>query len=210
MVMRMRQSGAAIGALYYKEPTTNVCRPMPMGTTGYSYGEYVDDAQFAPWLVEWVPVGTRLERMDIIADGARYPVGLFRDTQLQTQCSFNTYVQNACAPLSTVEQPVANAWGLKLFTSSSCAATSQVDYAIVDKFSTTNTCNPPQGQPRYAMKQDTAGNFEFYRIGTLMSGNFFVQYSGDMTCMPIPATSTVYSIGASVMGELVTGTEGQL
>ncbi|MGE0549489.1 MAG: hypothetical protein AB7O24_19560 [Kofleriaceae bacterium] len=207
-VVRIRQAGSALGSVFYRD-AMNVCQAMPTGSSGYAVGDYVDDSQFAAMNAEWVPAGSRLERIDALLDGARFPIGIWRDTLLQTDCAFNSYVTDRCAPLSTLEQPVANAWGFKLYAAGNCPETSVVDYAVVDKF-IVSACAEPQGAPRFAMKEDPDRGFEFYRVGNVVPGTFYIKYSGGSTCDQLPATSTVYEIGAGVTDELVSGTEVQL
>lgn len=203
---RVRTVGAELPGLFTKS-SAGACTAVPSVFTTYSVeGEFIPEEMFEEMTYAFAPSGTRLMRRDIVVGGARVPTTTFHDTQLDMMCQFELSADGIyrCTPgFGTDSELVANG-EYQVYTTADCSG-ARGNLALT--FPQTTPCSQP-GAPRFVRIRDSGTGYNSYaRVGNVANGSFYSKSSDASPCTPVSASSMVYQIGASIMGELVTATD---
>ena len=167
------------------------CGPADPGAAKtYQVGPVVSVFSFAQLERDNVPVGSRLERADLVSGGLRLFSGKWLDTMLNTPCSFQTADDASirCLPASTLESPVAQL--TSAFTDAACAT------AAISVGSAATGCG--LGAPTYVV--DPAGPNRIYQAGEKQAVPLYLTTTG--ACAPAPADHDYYAVGAEVTPDM--------
>jgi hypothetical protein len=155
-----------------------------------------EPARFAALDEVRVPLGGRLERIDLVGDGLRVDQPLWYDTEMEAACDFRFPIGGVfrCLPgPSSAPQAQVSAY----FTDSSCAG------PAVERATFADGCGSAP-EPRYALRFQ--GGLALFALGEPVRERL---YTGDgKFCSAIPDVVRVWTVGAEIpFGSLVAGTE---
>lgn len=170
------------------------CGPADTGAAKtYQVGPVVSVFSFAELTADNVPVGSRLERSDLVAGGLRLFRGQWLDTMLNTPCSFQAAADGSvrCLPAGTLQAPVAQL--TSAFTDAACAT------AAINVGSVATGCG--MGTPTYVV--DPAGPNRIYQAGALQTVQLYLASGG--VCAAAPADRAFYAVGAEVTPDMFVG-----
>ena len=192
---RVRPLGAQIAGPYYQDGFDG-CVAADSSSIFFSVAEEaVDPATFATLAAERVPVGGRLERIDMVGDGVRARLPEWYDTELGVACTFRQTADGAmrCVP-GGAEAPQGRV--RTYYSDASCSGT--VELATYDE--------PCEGAPTPAFVVRSVGSgLRVARIGQPATAAIY-EDAGDF-CAQV-STTNVFTIGAEVpLNTLVAGSE---
>ena len=178
------------GSFYYMGTT---CTPLGAGYDVFTVGSHVPPTELAEITEERHPVGGRLERVDLVGDGARIHKDLWFDPELDSACWFRRSGADdawRCVPVSRPGRPIASRGSVRNgFSDAACTAAVQ---AVAEDCSGV--------APGYVV--DSGDDQRVYPVGAKLAQ--FYQSAG--TCVPIDGTW--YQTGAALPFEnLVPATE---
>jgi hypothetical protein len=183
------------GPLYADSP--DGCVATAPGNLYVALGPTVAPASFADLEVERVPIGARLERMDMIGDGVRVAQPTWYDGELDVACRFDVSTDGAlrCLP-GTTDAPEARV--VDVWSDPECTGPSSQLAEFEDRCET-------GAEPKY-VRNTTTTAVTVHAIGQPVTGTRYV-YSGGF-CTTESAPARLYTIGPEVApGSFVAGVE---
>lgn len=193
---RVRPLGPQIAGPYYQDSSDGCVQASPSTIFFSVEEEAVDPATFAPLAAERVPVGGRLERIDMVGDGIRARLPEWFDTELGVTCSFRLTADGAmrCVPGGT-EAPQASV--RTYYGDTDCGG--GVELATYTE--------PCDGAPTPTFVVRNPGNgLRVFRLGQPATGALFEDQGG--FCGQVSSSAHIFTIGAEVpLNSLVSGSE---
>ena len=183
---RMHELGAQVAGTFYL-PGFDTCELAPADRQFHEIGAAVDPSGFAELAYERVPVGGRLERVDVVGDGVRLDRPSWYDTELEVPCEFRLTAGSSlrCLP-GTIDLPEA---GLASFHTDPLCKSQSAEYASFG-----DPCMSGR-QPRFVMSF-RSGGYRAYELGRPVEETLYTS-SGDV-CSTVPSTVQVFTVGAEM------------
>lgn len=168
------QRGDALsGPVYYSSGGT--CQALGAGETLYEQGPHVAPDQFVALSEERVPVGGRLQRVDLVGDGVRVHKDLWYDPELDSDCSFKRTLNDVlrCVPVARPGAPVPSRGAIINYYYGDPGCTQTVSAVTAD-------CSGVM--PRYVV--DSGNDYAVYKVGDEVT----VYYNQGSGCAPVDGT----------------------
>jgi hypothetical protein len=192
----VRALGAQLAGPYYQDTFDGCVQASPSSIFFSVAEEAIDPSTFAPLGAERVPVGGRLERIDMVGDGVRARLPEWFDTELGATCAFRLTADGAmrCVP-GGGEAPQAHV--RTYYRDTECGGA--VELATYDE--------PCDGAPVPTFVVRNPGNgLRVFRLGQSATETLYEDQSG--FCGQVSSTANIFTIGNEVpLNSLVGGSE---
>jgi len=189
---------AMAGTLYWELSGTCEQFALYEGETAHRLGAAVSAGSFAAFARDWVPLGGRLERGDLVDEGGlRFHRFSMRDTEMDHICAFALAADGTerCLPWDAPDLPVA--YVDSRYRDADCTQAVSVAIAI-------DACEGDPA-PRLATSWEPDGTTRVYELGPHAAGPL---YEMGTACTEVADLGAIYALGAEVAPDrFVSGSE---
>jgi len=193
----VRALGEQLPGSFYFEGSEG-CEAIPPGNLYFTLGALVDPSSFAALETERVPLGARLERMDMVGDGVRVAQHDWYDGEREVACKFDLATDGAlrCLP-GTTDVPEARV--TDVYADPKCEGAASQLALFEDRCAT-------GAEPKYVRDTRSGSAVAVYAIGQPVADTRYVVSAG--FCTSVSAPSRLYTIGPEVSaGSFVAGVD---
>jgi len=194
-VQRIRAMGDPLDELYWTTP--GECSPTPNSFEYFRIGPAVAPDSFAALSTTETPVGDRLLRLDLTADGGvRFPSGLWRDPTMGADCRFEVAADGAtrCLPTPTLEAPQGMLSAVSSITYSDADCTMPMPVVTLSQPGTCGGAAPTYAVASIGLVDDTLDG-TIFQLGDLVTDPVYRKAG---TCALYQPGIDLYAVGAEV------------